>query len=137
MPSNYTVRLYSINPAFATFGDPQLQDVYGVSRYLTAWAANFGTSATFDEQLVSMTDPNGSNQVSNVNAIQFRCGSVGEGDRDVVFAGLCPATAQDAQHAGLSSEAIPLSVVALPGGRTRVAGAGRYSVQAGQLVFQL
>lgn len=138
MPSNYCVRLYKYSPQTTTPDAGTLTPtVYGPQAALAGWAANFSTADAFAEVLVSMSDPNGQNQISNISAIDFRTGLPTEGDRDVTYAGICDASAQGAQFAGQRVQAIPVSVVALPGGRKRVVGAGRYSVAPGALVFQL
>jgi hypothetical protein len=137
MPASYCVRLYRFDTRIPTPGDGMTVDVYGPSKALAGWAASFGTGDAFGEQLVEFSDPDQNNRVSNVNAVSFRCGLPTEGDRDVVFAGLCAAGSQGAQRAGLAVQAAPFSVVALPGGCVRVPGAGRYSITPGALVFSV
>lgn len=141
MPSNYCLRLYKYDPSQTSGlanGSPQLRDVYGPMRALAGWAASFAYgNSDFSEQLVSMSDPNGQNQISNVNAIDFRCGLPTEGDRDVVVVGLVAAGSQGAQKGGDPAQAVPSSVIALPGGRKRMPASGRLTIAAGALTFQL
>lgn len=141
MPTNYCIRLYRLDPrvnATLASGSPQLNDVYGPASCLVGWLGNFAYgNSDFSEQLTSMSDPNGQQQVSNVNPISFRVGNIGASDVDVTFIGLVAASSQGGDRNSFAANATPVSVLPLPGGRKRVPGTGRLDFGAGALVFQL
>lgn len=141
MSTTYCVRLYSADPRGVSGllnSGLNMADTYSPARFLVGWAADFSHGASdFSEQLVTFSDPNGSNQVTSASQIDFRCGLPGDVDRDVVWVGLVAASSQGAHTAGFKAQAVPLSYLAVPGGRKRVAGTGRFTLAAGSLTFQL
>lgn len=141
MPSQYCVRLLIADPAGAAHlivsGAPSTLSTWGPKRYISGWAVNTVAGALdAREVLITFTDPDVNNRISNVDSILLRVRD--EHRYQVAFVGIAPASACGASLSPSLLE-VPLAAPALawPGGRQLCEPGSALSVAPGALTFTL